>query len=105
MRVEEIKKLINLPTTRVVESNTPVKDSNGLLIKYSLYDASNKLLLSAVGKHGNAFIPKTEQGVWSIYDGNGQKIDISWADFTDVFGMLGIKYKVQKEVLEKNMVR
>lgn len=105
MRVDEIKKLINLSTTRVVENKTNIKDPHGAVVKYSLYGADNKLLLSAVGRHGNTFIPKSEQGVWSIYDGNGQKIDMSWADFTDVFGMLGIKYDVQKKILAKGMVR
>lgn len=105
MRIDEIKKLINLSTTRVVENKTDVKDPHGAVVKYSLYGADNKLLFSAVGRHGNAFIPKSEQGVWSIYDGTGKKIDISWADFTDVFGMLGIKCEVQKKMLAKGMVR
>ncbi len=62
-------------------------------------------MLSAVGRHGNVFIPKTEQGVWSLYDGDGKKLDIDWADFSDIFGMLGIKCEVQKNALEKNMER
>lgn len=53
-------------------------------------------MLSAVERHGNVFIPKTEQGVWSLYDGDGKKLDIDWADFSDIFGMLGIKCEVQK---------
>lgn len=54
-----------------------------------------------MGRHGNVFIPKTEQGVWSLYDGDGKKLDIDWADFSDIFGMLGIKCEVQKKCVRK----
>ena len=64
MLLEEIIRLIKLSTTRVIENNVTVKDPNGSVSKYSLYDANGNLLLSASWWcHGNVFILKTEQSV------------------------------------------
>ncbi len=104
MTVDEIKKLINQPTTRVVEQRVAQVSPRGPVLKYSLYDGNNKLLLVATGVHGNVMIPAPQRDIWELRDGNAAKINLDWAEFMDVFGMLGIKYNVQQQALNKGRV-
>lgn len=92
MKIDQIKSLINLPSTRVVEQRMVLTSPRGPVLKYSLYDENNKLLLEAIGVHGNVMIPVVQRDIWEIRDANGEKISLDWAEFMDVFGVLGIKH-------------
>ncbi len=105
MTVDEIKKLISQPTTRVVEQRAVQVSPRGPVLKYSLYDGNNKLLLVATGVHGNVMIPVAQRDIWELRDGNAAKINLDWAEFMDVFGMLGVKNTVQQQTMSKSIGR
>ncbi len=103
MDYAEMKNLIGLSTTRVVK--TPVPGNDRETVKYSLYDGQNNLLFVAIGRHGNVFVPENQRGFWSLVSAKGDKLQVNWAEFSDLFGMLGIKYDVQQRNLRKGMER